>query len=126
MTANISIVSAQRDNVLKVPLAALRFRPPRADGKNAQNGQQQNSQSVSNLPAVTPAQEGSRQVWIETDQHKLTALAVQVGISDDTFAELLGGSLHEGDTVVTGMRSSGSGDSASQPTVPGFGMRWRR
>lgn len=126
MTANISIISAQRDNVLKVPLAALRFRPPRAGGKNTQNGQQQNSRAVSNLPTVISAQEGSRQVWIETDQHKLTPLAVQVGISDDAFAELLGGSLQEGDTVVTGMRSSGSGDSASQTTLPGFGMRWRR
>ena len=32
MTANISIVSAHRENVLKVPLAALRFRPPAQKG----------------------------------------------------------------------------------------------
>jgi HlyD family secretion protein len=126
MTANISIVSAQRDNVLKIPLAALRFRPPRASGKTVQNGQQRTSRSVNNPPAAAPAQDGWRQVWIETDSHTLTPLAVQVGISDDSFAELLSGSLREGDVVVTGMRSAGSSDSASQTTLPGFGMRWRR
>jgi hypothetical protein len=65
-------------------------------------------------------------VWIETDQHKLTPLAVQVGISDEAFAELLSGSLREGDTVVTGVRPDSSGASTSQTTLPGFGMRWRR
>jgi len=126
MTANISIVSAQRDNVLKVPLAALRFRPPRAGTKNGQNGQRPTPRPASNPPAATHPEDGRRQVWIEADQNKLTPLAVQVGISDDSFAELLDGSLQEGDTVVTGIRSASSSDSASQTTLPGFGMRWRR
>src|SRR5579859_1718228 len=32
MTANVSIISAERNNVLKVPNAALRFRPPESAG----------------------------------------------------------------------------------------------
>jgi len=49
---------------------------------------------------------------------------VQVGISDDTDAELLQGPLAEGDTVVIGIRATNDG--VAQTTLPGFGMRWRR
>lgn len=45
MTANVSIIIAQRDGVLRVPNAALRFRPPEAAGKT-------------NAPAATVAQAG--------------------------------------------------------------------
>ncbi len=38
MTANVSIVSAHRDNVLKVPNGALRFRPPDATPPPARGG----------------------------------------------------------------------------------------
>src|SRR5206468_1121197 len=41
MTANISIISAHRDNALKVPLAALRFRPPSAHRASTPKGQAQ-------------------------------------------------------------------------------------
>jgi hypothetical protein len=64
-------------------------------------------------------------VWIHTNEQNLTPVPVQIGISDDTFAELLDGSLKEGDLVVTGMRVV-NGESPPQTTLPGFGMRWRR
>ena len=35
MTANVTIVTAQRDNVLRVPVQALRFRPRMASGARA-------------------------------------------------------------------------------------------
>lgn len=120
MTANISIISAQRDNVLKVPLAALRFHPPRTRGGQMSDHRQSGSQTVEGEPEET-----RRQVWMRADKQALTPVPVQIGISDDSFAELLDGSLKEGDVVITGIRTASSND-ASQPTLPGFGMRWRR
>lgn len=38
MTASLSLITAQRENVLKVPLAALRFRPPPTDKDGARGG----------------------------------------------------------------------------------------
>ena len=37
MTANVSIIIAQRDNVLKIPNAALRFRPPESAAEGGTN-----------------------------------------------------------------------------------------
>ncbi|MBI3248021.1 MAG: efflux RND transporter periplasmic adaptor subunit [Deltaproteobacteria bacterium] len=122
MTANISIVNAQREQVLKVPLAALRFRPP---GKKSAH----ESTSVDH-GTLTPSRDGTappeqRQVWIQIEARQLTPVAVRVGISDEQFAELVGGDLTEGARVVTAIDAAGQAD-ASQPTLPGFGMRWRR
>lgn len=38
MTANVSIVTAERENILKIPNAALRFRPPEAAAESPTNG----------------------------------------------------------------------------------------
>jgi HlyD family secretion protein len=123
MTANISIVSAERDSALKVPLAALRFHPPRTNG--VRDGQVLDHWQPGGRPADgTP--EDTHQVWIRIDEQNLVPVSVQIGISDDTFAELLDGTLKEGDRVITGIRTSASNGDASQPTLPGFGMRWKR
>ena len=49
---------------------------------------------------------------------------VQVGISDETDAELLQSPLAEGDPVVIGIHATNDG--VPQTSLPGFGMRWRR
>jgi HlyD family secretion protein len=90
MTANVSIVGAQRDNVLKLSNAALRFRPPEATpppaGGHALRGkavEHQTERTVYLLrgPKPAPAQ-------------------IKTGISDGIFTEVTEG-LKEGDRVVT-------------------------
>jgi HlyD family secretion protein len=125
MTANISIISAHRDNVLKVPLAALRFRPPSSHG-NGKSGSPPQQSRQPDIPGGDGKKDGEhRQVWVQVDGQDLKPLPVQIGISDETYAELLEGTLTEGDKVITGINTTGT-DGASQPTLPGFGMRWRR
>jgi len=125
MTANLSIVSAQRNDVLKVPLAALRFHPPVEGDTDKQDGQKPDG-GQSDIQTTEGKQEKTqRQVWVQTDGQHLAPVSVQIGISDDTYAELLNGTLQAGDQVVTGLNMSDEDDS-SQPTVPGFGMQWRR
>jgi HlyD family secretion protein len=125
MTANISIVSAHRDNALKVPLAALRFRPPRGGGNGVQDGQRSAPGRPREQSVDKGQEENRRQVWVRRDGQGLSAVPVRIGISDDTFAELLDGSLKEGDLVVTGVRMP-STETPTQTTLPGFNMRWRR
>jgi len=124
MTASLSVITAQREDTLKIPQAALRFHPPspKKDGKSQDEGGN-GGRPQARPRGEKPAGE-SPQVWMTSAEQKLTAVAVQVGISDDTFAELVAGNLKEGDLVVTGVRTAR--EEAPQTTLPGFGMRWRR
>ncbi len=122
MTASLSLITAQREQVLTVPLAALRFRPKPAgkDGAKDETARRPTAQAV----AKGSKEEDPRQVWRQTADKTLVAVPVQIGISDEITAELLEGGLHEGEDVVIGARSDATG--APETTLPGFGMRWRR
>lgn len=124
MTASLSVITAQREDTLKIPQAALRFRPPspKKDGKSQDEGG--NGGRPQGRPRGEKPGGDSPQVWMTSAEQKLTPVAVQVGISDETFAELVAGNLKEGDLVVTGVRTSR--EETPQTTLPGFGMRWRR
>ena len=113
MTANISIISAHREGVLKVPLAALRFRPPDA------NGDGPSGERTGPSPRLDDPQ-----IWIQANDASLQPVRVQTGVSDETDFELLNGSLSEGDQVVIGIQRHSADD--ERTTLPGFGMRWRR
>ena len=124
MTASLSVVTAHREDVVKIPQAALRFRLPvsRKDGEYTQDG------ANGERPEVPMKRErmskDSSQVWLQEAEQKLTAVSVQTGISDETFVELVTGNLKEGDVIVTGVRTAR--EDTPQTTLPGFGMRWRR
>ncbi|MCS6925513.1 MAG: efflux RND transporter periplasmic adaptor subunit [Candidatus Binatia bacterium] len=126
MTANMSIITAHREDVLKVPLAALRFRP----SSRQENGEQPRwPVELHRLPAA-PGDEGTgsqpgQQVWVYKGDNKLQPVQVQVGLRDDTYGELLAGDLREGEQVVTGMRTAEK-DGAPQPSIPGFGPGFGR
>jgi HlyD family secretion protein len=122
MTANISIVSAHREDVLKVPLAALRFRPP-TKKEPEQHADSQRSQSTAR--SIEDGRNEQRRVWVQVEDQQLRPLPVQVGINDEQFAELLDGELAEGSRVVTALVTGPKGEE-SRTTLPGFGMRWRR
>jgi HlyD family secretion protein len=92
MTANVSIVGAQRDNALKVSNAALRFRPPDvtpppagALGRRGKPGEHSTERTVYALRGSKPS-----------------PVQIKTGISDGISTEVLDG-LREGDRVVTAM-----------------------
>jgi HlyD family secretion protein len=122
MTASLSLITAQRENVLKVPLAALRFRP-KPTGKDEARAETSRRPPAQGAPKEQKG-EGPRQVWRQTHDKALVAVPVRLGISDETAAELLDGTLQEGEEIVIGSRSDATG--APETTLPGFGMRWRR
>jgi HlyD family secretion protein len=122
MTANISIISAHREHVLKVPLAALRFRPP-TEKEPKQSADSPHGQSAA--PSAENGRNEQRRVWVQVEDQQLQPLLVRIGINDEQFAELLDGELAEGSQVVTALVTGPKGEE-SRTTLPGFGMRWRR
>ncbi len=78
MTANVSIIVAAKKDVLKIPNAALRFRP-RETGKP----------SVYKSPGV----------WI-LENGKPKRIKVTTGISDGNYTELISGELKEGQEAI--------------------------
>jgi HlyD family secretion protein len=101
MTANVRIVVEQRDDALKVPNAALRFRP--AGEPEAQRA-----------PRPGPAQNGrdagrSGRVWV-ADGANARPLDVRLGLSDGLSTEVLAGPLAEGTEVIVGLAAGSQRD----------------
>ncbi|MCU0659341.1 MAG: efflux RND transporter periplasmic adaptor subunit [Polyangiaceae bacterium] len=102
MTANVRFVYAEREGVLRVANAALRFRPPaEALPSGSAPGRQR--------PPGEPRGEGRgekgrgerpRVVWVLRDG-KPQRVRVKLGVSDGSFTEIVEGELNEGDAIIT-------------------------
>jgi HlyD family secretion protein len=124
MTANVTFVYAQRDSVLKVPNAALRFRPT-PEMLAPKNGHSGDAMAATLKPGGGDkrheAGSDRRTVWVLRD--KPTAAAIRIGISDGTVTEVLEGELTEGDSVITdasGGNKGPGGPPGGQPFRRGF------
>jgi len=97
MTANATFVYAEKDDVAKVPNAALRFRPP--PGMLAASGAQRNhSPGSSPRPGAEAADR--RTVWILSNE-QASSHKIRIGISDGTFTEITEGDLKPGELAIT-------------------------
>jgi HlyD family secretion protein len=127
MTANVSIVAAHRDDTLKIPNSALRFRPPDqasspAPRRDPSSGPRQ--PGGGNKPGGNRAERRTeRTVYVlASGASKPAATTIKTGISDGITTEVVEG-LKEGDRVVTGMTENASAD--TQATNPFSGPRRR-
>lgn len=89
MTANVTIVTAQRDNVLRVPMDALRFAPAGTPLSQA------------NALDGTTASGRHARVWVPGIGGAIQPVSVTIGLDDGTHVELIDSQLHAGDRVVT-------------------------
>jgi HlyD family secretion protein len=121
MTANVSIVVAQRDNVLKIPNAALRFSPQKFE-THASRGTSVKSASVEAPvpPLITADGPSPRPIWKQTEDGEPVAVMIQAGISDGTSTEILSGAVTDGDEVLVGIEQP-RGIRKSGDLPPGFG-----
>ena len=111
MTANVSIVAAHRDDAVKIPNSALRFRMPDQTPSPAPK----RDQSPGGRPPGANKPGGNRQerriertVYVlAPGASKPTAVTIKTGISDGVTTEILEG-VKEGDRVVIGMTESGA------------------
>jgi HlyD family secretion protein len=92
MTANVSIITAEKNNVLAVPNAALRFRPP------------EKANATKKAPELKPPEgkETERKgpvVW-RLENNKPKRVSITVGISDGSNTEVAAGELKAGEEVI--------------------------
>jgi HlyD family secretion protein len=98
MTASAEIITTQRDNVLLVPNAALRFTP---EDNTAQKGGGLFSSQQGSAPRKSPQSGSETQVWVLGNKQQLSAIPVKVGASNGSLTEVLPGELKPDMEVVT-------------------------
>ena len=112
MTANVTIEVKKLENVLKIPNAAIRYRP--AD-KSKEPGW--GTQGKKKEPL-------GQRVYVIGKDGKPQAVSIKTGVSDGAYTELAEGTLKEGDPLVTGEApKGGSTRSGGSPPGMGFGGR---
>ncbi|MEW6165276.1 MAG: efflux RND transporter periplasmic adaptor subunit [Pseudomonadota bacterium] len=106
MTANVRIVTARKEGVLKVANAALRFRPPGEGGpeKSAPAGRR-------------PGGPATSRVWVTGADGKPAAIEVKTGITDGTQTELTEGDLQEGRELIVGLAAAPDKAKAARPRM---------
>ena len=102
MTANVRIVIEQKENVLQVPNAALRFRPPGVEAAERERP----ARPSGGGPARAGGPPAGR-VWIVGTDGKPAAVPLQLGIGDGTYTEVAKGEIKEGEQVIVGLALPG-------------------
>lgn len=121
MTANVSIIVAQREKALKISNAALRFRPPDEQAKTTPAAPAAGPGGRRGRPGGKASRE--RTVYVLSPAGKPEPAPVKLGINDGVATEVLEG-LKEGDTVITGMTSAAAKPGGTPPPNPlSGGMR---
>jgi HlyD family secretion protein len=121
MTANLSFQVAVRDNVIKIPNAALRFYPDTKhvrtedlsilEGHRRTTPQSENDQAQHSTMSMSADERSQlrrnrdhRHVWVQ-DKDKLRAVAVTTGLSDSAYTEMVEGALKVDDVLVVGIEA---------------------
>jgi HlyD family secretion protein len=99
MTANVKILVNQRENVLKVPNAALRYQPP--------------SEIAPAKVATGVSQE--KALWIVDAKNRQQRVVVATGETDGSATEITQGSLKDGDSVILAALSKSPSSITSAP-----------
>jgi HlyD family secretion protein len=107
MTANVRIVTDRKASALKLPNAALRFRPPgteaegapgAASGRTALQGAGSRSDTVRGVAG---------RVWVLDPRGQPRAVQLRLGITDGGVTEVLEGDLRDQQEVVVGITTPG-------------------
>jgi HlyD family secretion protein len=127
MTANVTFVYAEKEDVLRLPNAALRFRPPAnllasAEGAGGARGANPGGRPATGSGAAGPPRlpragseaRDARTIWVLRGE-KPAPVRIRVGISDGAVTEVVEGEIQAGDKVIT--------DAAAGPSNFAAGLR---
>jgi HlyD family secretion protein len=128
MTANVTIEVEKAENVLRVPNAALRFRPvetastPDPDRAAARMGAPAKGAAGASkaFDAATgaPPRRG-QSVYVLDGKDSLKPVPIRTGITDGRFTAVVDGELKEGDTIVVGIATAKVETTGSFPGTGG-------
>lgn len=115
MTANVSIEVARKDDALKLPPAALRFRPKlkAEESKDKRATAGNGSHAGGGKPGERKGVTG-QQVYI-LKENKPVATTVKTGIANNSSIELVEGAIKEGDEVITDQIGGGTKKKSASP-----------
>ena len=101
MTANVSITIETHPDVLRIPNAALRFKPS----------------NVKEISEKTQGKQGAKgtKVWL-LENGKPSPVRVTTGLSDGNYTEIIEGQIQSGQEIITDNLSGKKGSSGSSPT----------
>lgn len=151
MTASVSIVIGEAENALLVPNSALRFTPPLSSEEmkdvfgikqiekpiisefDGQTGNGRNRPSEISLSgktelikddseSINASDENSARIWILDESGILKLIVLVTGVTDNSYTEVVDGSLEAGQTVITGLvpgteKRSSSNNPASMENI---------
>jgi HlyD family secretion protein len=116
MTANVTFVYAEKDDALKVPNAALRYKPPPEMLTKSDGGapHMHKTHDANQTP-------DRRTLWVLRGD-KPAMVHIKTGVSDGSVTEVLEGEIKQGDAVITDNLSGDSkgAPSGQQPRFRGF------
>ncbi len=122
MTASITFEVDKKEDVIKIPNAALRFYPDQrfvhkddrkvltGEGLNQEEDEEDPPESMLSAGERTRARakRNKRHVWV-AEENLLRAVEVVIGISDNKFSQLISGDLKPGQKLVTGIKPKTGG-----------------
>jgi HlyD family secretion protein len=149
MTATISIVVGEAKNALRVPNSALRFQPPpevmqalfeemrremqAKRGQTAQTGGQQegrrpqgNFQMGQGSRGMGSRARDRARVWTQDETGKLKMVFIRTGVTDNSYTEITGGDIKEGQEVITGENAQATSSSNRNSSNLRRGMMFMR
>jgi HlyD family secretion protein len=139
MTANVTIQIDRRDDILKVPSAALRYRPANSAkssvsggaiaAKPAGNGAVPDSTRKSSWGRADSNGAKKGMIWKLDSPGTPQPIPVLIGLSDGTSTQVISDNLAAGDTIITGQEGVAQNANTSQevnPFLPRFGGGGRR
>jgi HlyD family secretion protein len=115
MTANVSFVVADRIDVLRLPNAALRFRPGRTAG-----GGQPTARPGRAAAGEQPTAD-QKMVFTRDGTTGVRPIRVRVGVTDGSYTEVIEGDLTDGALLVTDMSEGSAAARSSRSAAQGPG-----
>ena len=138
MTANVQFLVSQKDDALAIPNMAIRFKPPEQKDEAQELLRQEQSRAAPRAGARRTSRSGGGsgggggrpvRIYVLRDA-KAQPVEVQLGITDGSKTEVVGGDLKENDPVIISMASGAATQGQAgvvnpfQPTQPrGFFFR---
>lgn len=107
MTANLQIVTDEREDVLRIPNAALRFRPAVAaaatETRSVAQDRQPPRRRARGPEAEAQPEEGTRgRIYRVGQDGQPQAVPVRLGVTDGTYTEIIRGDVQEGAAIIIG------------------------